>query len=145
MSHRHQSVALLSVDTAIRVPFFDVDSMNIVWHGHYCKYLEVARCNLLDKLGYNYTDMKNSGFMFPIVDMQIKYIQPLVFEQQLLVRASLVEWEYRLKIHYVICDASTGAILSKAHTVQAAVDAQTKSLRIGCPDQLIEKVKLLLP
>lgn len=145
MSHRHQSVALLSVDTAITVPFFDVDSMNIVWHGHYCKYLEVARCNLLDKLGYNYTDMKNSGFMFPIVDMQIKYIQPLVFEQRLLVRASLVEWEYRLKIHYVICDASTGAILSKAHTVQAAVDAQTKSLRIGCPDQLIEKVKLLLP
>ena len=135
---------MLSVDTAITVPFFDVDSMNIVWHGHYCKYLELARCNLLDKLGYNYTDMKASGFMFPIVDMQIKYIQPLVFEQQLVVTASLIEWEYRLKIHYVIRDTLTGAVLSKAHTVQAAVDAQTKLLRIGCPDQLLEKVKLLL-
>ena len=69
MPRRREPAALLSVDTAITVPFFDVDSMNIVWHGHYCKYLEVARCNLLDKLGYNYTDMKNSGFMFPIVDM----------------------------------------------------------------------------
>ena len=145
MSHRRDPVALLSVDTSITVPFFDVDSMNIVWHGHYCKYLEVARCNLLDKLGYNYTDMKNSGFMFPIVDMQIKYIQPLVFEQQVIVTASLVEWEYRLKIHYMIRDALSGAVLSKAHTVQAAVDANTKMLRIGCPDQLIEKVKLLLP
>lgn len=145
MSHRRDPVALLSVDTSITVPFFDVDSMNIVWHGHYCKYLEVARCNLLDKLGYNYTDMKNSGFMFPIVDMQIKYIQPLVFEQQVIVTASLVEWEYRLKIHYAIRDALSGAVLSKAHTVQAAVDANTKMLRIGCPDQLIEKVKLLLP
>jgi hypothetical protein len=28
--------------------------------------------------------------------------------------------------------------------VQAAVDAQTKLLRIGSPDQLLEKVKLLL-
>lgn len=145
MSHRRDPVALLSVDTSITVPFFDVDSMNIVWHGHYCKYLEVARCNLLDKLGYNYTDMKNSGFMFPIVDMQIKYIQPLVFEQQVIVTASLVEWEYRLKIHYMIRDALSGAVLSKAHTVQAAVDANTKMLRIGCPDQLIEKVKLLSP
>jgi acyl-CoA thioester hydrolase len=145
MQRRREPAAVLSVDTAITVPFFDVDSMNIVWHGHYCKYLEVARCNLLDKLGYNYTAMKHSGFMFPIVDMQIKYIQPLVFEQQVVVKASLVEWEYRLKIHYVITDATSGAVLSKAHTVQAAVDAQTKLLRIGCPEQLLEKVKLLLP
>ncbi len=144
MQRRREPNAVLSVDTAITVPFFDVDSMNIVWHGHYCKYLELARCNLLDKLGYNYTDMKASGFMFPIVDMQIKYIQPLVFEQQLVVTASLIEWEYRLKIHYVIRDTLTGAVLSKAHTVQAAVDAQTKLLRIGCPDPLLEKVKLLL-
>lgn len=144
MQRRREPTAVLSVDTAITVPFFDVDSMNIVWHGHYCKYLEVARCNLLDKLGYNYTDMKASGFMFPIVDMQIKYIQPLVFEQQVIVTASLVEWEYRLKIHYFIRDALTHAVLSKAHTVQAAVDAHTKLLRIGSPDVLIDKVKQLL-
>jgi acyl-CoA thioester hydrolase len=55
-----------------------------------------------------------------------------------------VEWEYRLKIHYTIIDANTGSTLSKAYTVQAAVDAQTKLLRIGCPDVLVEKVKLLL-
>lgn len=144
MPRRREPAALLRVDTAITVPFFDVDSMNIVWHGHYCKYLELARCNLLDKLGYNYTDMKDSGFMFPIVDMQIQYLQPLVFEQQVIVTASLVEWEYRLKIHYVICDAVTGALLTKAHTVQAAVDAKTKLLRIGSPAVLLEKVKPLL-
>lgn len=145
MRSRREPVAALSVDTALSVPFFDVDSMDIVWHGHYCKYLEVARCNLLDQLGYNYVDMKKSGFMFPIVDMQIQYLQPLVFEQQIIVTASLVEWEYRLKIYYRICDAVTGAALSKAYTVQAAVDAHTKLLRIGCPDVLLDKVKLLMP
>ena len=36
----------------IEVPFFDVDVMQIVWHGHYVKYLEVARCAFLDALGY---------------------------------------------------------------------------------------------
>ena len=133
MQRRREPSALLSVDTAITVPFFDVDSMNIVWHGHYCKYLEVARCNLLDKLGYNYTDMKQSGFMFPIVDMQIKYIQPLVFEQQVIVTASLIEWEYRLKIHYVIRDALAGAVLSKAHTVQAAVDVSRARIKSPAP------------
>ena len=37
----------------IEVPFFDVDVMQIVWHGHYVKYLEVARCAFLDAIGYN--------------------------------------------------------------------------------------------
>ncbi|WP_258031844.1 acyl-CoA thioesterase [Campylobacter concisus] len=37
-----------------KVAFFDVDSMEVMWHGNYVKYLEMARCELLDKLGYNY-------------------------------------------------------------------------------------------
>lgn len=131
-------------ETLITVPFFDVDSMNIVWHGHYCKYLEVARCNLLDKIGYNYTDMKNSGFMFPIVDMQIKYVQPLVFEQSIRILATLVEWECRLKIDYQIIDAKDNQILTKATTTQAAVSATTKQLQFVCPDILIQQVNRYL-
>ena len=43
------SKGVLHTDTEILVPFFDVDTMNVVWHGHYIKYLEVARCALLDR------------------------------------------------------------------------------------------------
>ena len=46
-----RSPGVFHVDSEIVVPFFDVDSMHIVWHGHYVKYLEVARCALLDRLG----------------------------------------------------------------------------------------------
>ncbi|MGH8486657.1 MAG: acyl-CoA thioesterase, partial [Pseudomonas sp.] len=49
-----RSQGVLHVDTEILVPFFDVDSMLVVWHGHYVKYLEVARCALLDRLEHNY-------------------------------------------------------------------------------------------
>ena len=51
------SVKFITEDYEFVVPFFDVDSMRIVWHGHYCKYLELARCKLLDKIGYNYKAM----------------------------------------------------------------------------------------
>ena len=44
-----------------KVAFFDVDSMEVMWHGNYVKYLEMARCELLDKLGYNYIAMKKDG------------------------------------------------------------------------------------
>jgi|SRR5690606_28202069 len=135
---------MISEDYLLTVPFFDVDSMNIVWHGHYSKYLELARCKLLDKIGYNYRDMAASGFSFPIIDMQIKYVKPLVFEQSLVVTASLIEWQYRLKIAYLIRDAGTGEKLTRAHTVQAAVDMQTRQMRLQCPQILMTKVNQLL-
>lgn len=136
--------AKISAEYVCKVPFFDVDSMNIVWHGHYCKYLELARCNLLDKIGYNYQAMARSGFGFPIVDMQIKYIKPLLFEQDIVITASLVEWHYGLKISYLIEDANTREKHSKAYTVQAAVDMQTKQMRLECPQILQDQVAKLL-
>ena len=44
-------------ETFIDVPFYDLDPKNVVWHGNYVKYLEVARCDLLSKIGYTYDDM----------------------------------------------------------------------------------------
>lgn len=126
------------------VPFFDVDSMNMVWHGNYCKYLELARCQLLDKIGYNYRAMAESGFAFPIVDVHIKYIKPLLFEQSIVITASLIEWQRRLKIHYLISDATTHEKLTTAHTIQAAVDMKTSMLRLECPDIFTHKVHQLL-
>jgi acyl-CoA thioester hydrolase len=134
----------LSEDYNFSVPFFDVDSMHIVWHGNYCKYLELARCNLLDKIGYNYRAMAESGFIFPIVDMQIKYIKPIIFEQAIVINATLVEWEQRLKIKYLISDANTQETLTKAHTIQAAVELKTQRLHLACPDIFIQKVQQLL-
>jgi len=137
-------LALISETYKLVVPFFDVDSMNIVWHGHYSKYLELARCKLLDRIGYNYSDMKRSGYSFPIIDMHLKYIQPLVFEQNIEIIATLKEWQYQLKIAYLIQDADTGQRLTKATTKQAAVDMKLNAMRLECPQELISKVEKLL-
>ena len=138
------SVKFITEDYEFVVPFFDVDSMRIVWHGHYCKYLELARCKLLDKIGYNYKAMAESGFLFPIVDMQIKYVKPILFEQAILINATLVEWEYRLKIKYVIRDSNTHEKLTTAYTVQATVDASNNRLQLNCPAIFTQKVNHLL-
>jgi acyl-CoA thioester hydrolase len=61
-----RSQGVIHADTHILVPFFDVDTMHVVWHGHYVKYLEVARCALLDKIGHNYTAMVDSGYAWPV-------------------------------------------------------------------------------
>ncbi|MFK7701019.1 acyl-CoA thioesterase [Pseudomonas caspiana] len=140
-----RSKGVIDVDTEILVPFFDVDSMNIVWHGHYIKYLEVARCALLDHIGHNYTQMLESGYGWPVIDIQLRYVRGAVFGQRLIVRASLVEWENRLKINYLITDAETGERMTRASSIQVAVAIETREMQLASPKAFTDAVERVLP
>ncbi|MCQ2999702.1 4-hydroxybenzoyl-CoA thioesterase domain-containing protein [Pseudomonas savastanoi pv. glycinea] len=140
-----RSKGVIDVDTEVLVPFFDVDSMNVVWHGHYIKYLEVARCALLDHIGHNYTHMLESGYGWPVIDIQLRYVRGAVFGQRLIVRASLVEWENRLKINYLITDAETGERMTRASSIQVAVHIETREMQLASPKVFTDAVERVLP
>ena len=82
-------------ETFIEVPFYDLDSMDVVWHGNYIKYLEVARCDLLSKIGYTYNDMRADGVAYPVATMDLKFIKPAVFSQKVFDQALLHTLFYR--------------------------------------------------
>ena len=140
-----RSPGVLHCDTEILVPFFDVDTMNVVWHGHYVKYLEVARCALLDKIGHNYTAMLEAGYAWPVIDMQLRYVRGATFGQRINVRASLVEWENRLKITYLITDLASGERLTRACTVQVAVEIASREMQLASPKCFTDAVAKVLP
>ena len=136
-----RSPGVFHVDTEIVVPFFDVDSMDVVWHGHYVKYLEVARCVLLDHFGHNYTHMRDAGYAWPVIDLQLRYMRGATFGQRLSVRAGLVEWENRLKIHYLISDAATGERMTRASTVQVAVCMASREMQLVSPKVFTDAIE----
>ncbi len=124
------------IERHITVPFFDLDPMQVVWHGHYIKYLELARCDLLEHIGYGYQQMLDSGYAWPVIDLRIQYVKSLRFEQKIRILARLVEWEYRIKISYTIFDSASGERLTKAYTCQAAVDLETEEMCYESPTPL---------
>lgn len=132
---------MASTEIILEVQFYDLDPMGVVWHGNYARFLEQVRCQLLDNIGYNYTEMKTSGYVWPIVDMQIKFIRPLRFHQKFIVLATILESSNRLKIAYVIRDSTTGEILTKATTTQVAVDLTSNELCLESPPALTDKLK----
>jgi len=136
---------ILHAEVDLKIPFFDVDSMDVVWHGHYVKYLEIARCALLDKLHYGYVQMRDSGFAWPVIDLQVRYIRPARFGQKVRVRADLVEWENRLKLNYLITDVETGERMSRGSSVQVAVEMKTGEMQLVSPKILLDAVKRSLP
>ncbi len=135
---------VLQSEIEVLVPFFDVDSMDIVWHGHYVKYLEVARCALLERIGHNYQQMRDAGYGWPIIDLQLRYVRPARFNQRISVRADLVEWENRLKINYLIRDVETGERLTRASSVQVAVEIASREMQLASPGVFVDAVRKAL-
>ncbi|WP_028113525.1 acyl-CoA thioesterase [Ferrimonas kyonanensis] len=131
---------IVSARVEVKVPFHDCDPMGITWHGNYLRYFELARCELLDKLDYNYRQMEASGYRWPIIDVKIRYPQPTEFEQQLHVYAELIEWEQRLRIRYRVCDAASGRRLVKGETVQVAVSGATGEMCLASPPVLKQRL-----
>jgi acyl-CoA thioester hydrolase len=131
----------LSAEVEIEIPFFDVDPMAVAWHGHYVKYFEVARCAMLRKIDYDYPKMHESGYMFPVVELYLKYVNAARYGQVVVVAAEILEYENRLKIGYRIRDKATSQRITRGWSVQVAIDAKTRELQFVSPRILIDKVR----
>ena len=123
-----------------QVAFHDVDVAGVAWHGHYLKYLENARWALMDRLDFGLDAMLASGYAWPIVEAHVKYVRAARFGDRLAVQASLVEWQSRLTVHYLVTNAATTERVARAKTVQVAVEARTGVLQFVSPAVLLERV-----
>ena len=133
--------ALLTALAEIEVPFQDVDPMQVVWHGNYFRYFETARAALLRRIDYDYPQMQASQYLWPIIELQARFMQPLRYAQHIRVHAGLMEWENRLKIHYRVEDAASRKRLSTGYSIQCAVDARTGELQLVSPAPLLQRLK----
>ncbi len=118
------------------VPFADVDAMQIVWHGHYLKYFDLARDRLYLEAGLDlYRVALDSGFIFPITRTQTKHIRPLRFRDEVDCTATLVEAECRLVLDFELRLAS-GELCTRGRTEQAAVRFADQVLELRIPEPI---------
>ena len=126
------------------VEFNDLDPMRVVWHGNYINFFEIGRRALLDKLKYDYSQMEESGFAFPVIEVCAKYLGSLRFKDRARIKAILVEYENRLRIQYEIRNAETGQLTTRGVSTQMAYDIKAGDSCFVCPQILIDKVEALI-
>lgn len=131
---------LFKTEMKLTVQFYDLDPMNVVWHGNYLKYLETARCDLLKKIGYDYDNMRADGVLYPIAKMDLKYIKPCKFNQVLFSETIVEELEPALIIKYNIFDEESGEKVFSAKSMQICVDIKTGESIYSAPEGLKQKL-----
>jgi len=131
-------------EAEISVEFNDLDPMRIVWHANYLNYFETARRTLLQKLNYDYYQMEESGYVFPVIEISAKYIASLRYKDRAIVKAILMEYENCLMIRYEIRNIQTGELTTKGSSTQMAIDIKKQESCFVCPKVLIDKVEALI-
>lgn len=136
--------AIISAQAESEARFYDIDPMNVVWHGNYPRFLELGRVAVLDLIDYGYAAMEASGYGWPVIEMNIRYAHPIILRQKVVISAGITEWQNRLKIDFEIRDKQTGKRLSKASTVHVAVEIASGNMVWETPAILHDKIKAAL-
>ncbi len=125
---------LLSYETQIKVRFSEVDSMGIVWHGSYVKYLEDGREAFGKKYGISYMDVFNKhGFMIPMVKLDIDYKKQLFYEDEIIIKTTLIDsLAAKICFEYEIRRKSDNELILSAQTVQIFMN-KNRELELNIP------------
>ncbi len=124
----------LKAQTEIKVRFSEVDSLRIVWHGHYVKYLEEAREAFGQKYEMGYLDIEKNGYVSPIVKVDIDYKQQLRYGDICIAEAEYVNTAAaKLVFKYTLFRKSDMAVVAKAKTIQVFLDIKDLELSLNHP------------
>jgi acyl-CoA thioester hydrolase len=130
----HETV---SHDIRGRVSFYDLDPMQIVWHGNYLKYFDDARAALFDHLGVDLFEFHDrTGYIFPIIRSSVKHVRPLRHRDEFICRATVKEARSKIVVAFEIRLAADGTLCARGTTEQAAVLEPQMEMAYTIPEEI---------
>ena len=122
----------------IKVRYCETDQMGLVHHGSYINYFEEARIAWISNLGFSYSEMEKSGIILPVSKLNVSYLRPAYFDDDLLLSVEIAELPTsRLIFDYTI--KKEEEVIVTGTTVLAFLNKETKK-PVKCPDYMLEKV-----
>ena len=127
-------------EVKIRVRYAETDQMNVVYHGNYAQYFEVARVETMRSLGISYKEMEDNGIMLPVLELNIKYVKPAYYDDILTVRTEIREIPSIRVIFYYEIFRKENEILTIGNTTLVFFDIKKKK-PTPAPDYITEKLQ----
>lgn len=130
-----------------RVNYHETDKMGITHHSNYIKFMEEARVDFLDKIGYGYSWLEAQGLISPVIGIECDYRAPTTFSDEIKIEVRIEEFKgVRLVIGYKMTNNKTGQLVLTGRSKHCFLNGEGKpvALRRSFPE-LDEALKAFLP
>jgi acyl-CoA thioester hydrolase len=124
----------------LEIPFHHVDVLGIAWHGHYPKYLDLARTALLRARRLDTEDLRALGFRLMVSESFVHHASPLRYGDRARVSAWFGDVDNRLHIAYQIRNLEGGALAAEAWTDLVTTTADG-TLCLETPPAVLERLR----
>ena len=111
--------------------YYETDRMDIVHHSNYVRWLEEARVDLMEQLGYPFHETEKEGLLVPVLTIETKYKYPVRFADEFEVRCKLTFFNgSRFELDYEIFNITAGQISCTAHSGHCFTDISLRPVRL---------------
>ena len=122
-----------------RVLYSDTDKMGFMYYGDYAKYLEMGRVELLRSMDLTYKEIENRGYALPVLEMNIKYIKPLVYDDKVTLNNILIKIKNN-RFYFYHEFHKNNILVNISKTTLVTVDLESKK-PVRIPDFIYDKLK----
>ena len=128
-----------------RVQYYETDMMGIAHHANYIHWMEEARIDFMDQLGYSYAHMEEQGVFSPVLSLACEYKHPCVFNEVILIMVSVAGFNgARLMLRYEMKKDEQDELICVANSEHAFMDQKGQILRLKrAVPELSHKIELL--
>jgi len=128
-------------ETKIRVRYGETDKMGYAYYGIYPQYYEVGRTELIRSFGLSYKKLEDEGIMLPVLNLEIKYLKPAFYDDELTIKTKLVKMPaIRIEFEYEVYNQND-ELLNMGNTTLVFIDAKTRKPR-KAPQDFLEQLDI---
>lgn len=116
------------------IKFSEVDSLRVVWHGHYVRYFEDGREAFGREYNLGYLDIYEHDLAVPLIDLQINFKRILEYGDTAIIDTTFVDSPAaKLIFDYKITSLKHGYVACTGRSTQVFINPVTKELHITMP------------
>lgn len=100
-----------------KVQYYETDGMRIVHHSNYIRFMEEARCDLMEQHGYPYARLEAMGVSIPVLSVSCDYKSATRFGETLVIGVAVTALSpTRMTVEYELRDDATGELRATGET-----------------------------
>ena len=128
-----------------KVKYYETDKMGVTHHSNYIRWMEEARVDFLDKIGFSYKKLEELGAVSPVVGVECEYKISTKFDDIVEIQIEVFEFKgVKLVFKYTMTDVETGKIVAIGKTKHCFINTENKPIILKKEfPELAEKLTVL--